>query len=256
MLDKKEELLQQLSILQSKPRADKGKHHKYVFAQTDVSVYHRIISRLLHRSNLQVQNGDIPVLPDTDDNGYYIPVDKRVIPSNRTYIQHYQGREIVHSITQKIIQKPLDLERYRFNALRELATGSETKHLPLKPDADVYNLLQLRYSLSRAQFNSLSTGNNLPSNMEWFATVYHISIYDVSTWDYDTWRTYYSCCPVGKLDNEFVFSRAYKPGTPEFMPEWAWYTSKQDKQSEQDKQDEITRKKNQFIANSHVKKGE
>ena len=258
-MNRKEELLQELSNyihLDSgrKRRSDSGVERKpYKPRQTSesaASIFNRIKGKLQRKHEKQQQEGYY-LFQGFDDNGFYLPIPAEYKNVAKEYVQEVDGRRIEHTTTRVRTQKYIDLEMYRFNMWKEMATSFKTKDRLIDITPEINGILFNRgFNLSNDEAKEFIRRNAI-TYREWFCYVYHLdNKSDISVWDYEVWREHFECCPYGQLDESFVFNYEHKPGTPEFMPEWAEYK----KRNEDNKAEEQKRKAEQYIANMKVRR--
>ncbi len=188
---------------QRKPRRDKGSKRNPYQYHTTVEAFRIYNSIKLKSTNL---NGDTSL----DVNGYY-----QVIQTN--------ARESIRPTgTVSKQYRYIDLERHRFNARQSAAINEPNQIVKLpNPDLTRWAIECGRMTLYEAKeyFRTKQY-----TNIQLFTEFYHVDEVDVAVWDYQSWLSHYNCCPKEELPSEFKFNLYYKPGTTEFMPEWAYKT--------------------------------
>lgn len=189
-------------------------------------------------------------IPDTDTNGYYLPIDELKTYLQNPYRQEYQGRVINHTIRPKLIQKRIDLEKTRFNALLERCTLSPHEIITENIEPDVGRLLLDRYDLEQYEIKKYIK-KHTPTWKELFCTLYHLSYDDITNtyWDYDMWRKHYDCVPNILLDENFEFDFYNLPGTNDFYPEFAYKAIERKEIKQQEEIEKRLKKSRQYILN-------
>lgn len=203
-----EELRKELKSKLRKPRSDKGVkrgsyglrkdtgkvRYQYDVKLPEYSKYIRLKSRLLRE---MTDNG-----LRNDKNNYYCLVIRppRTVYEPKSYIS--KGKKI-NRVSYVIAGSTIDLEKYRFNALKEIAL--------LENEFTEKELVDLQYEIR-------ITGALTPLDL--FVKFYHLSLNKAHKWTYEHWRHDYSIVAEDVLIDDFVFNYDYAPGSPEFMPEY------------------------------------
>ncbi len=183
----------------SKVRSDKGTHRiaTYGVQKSPRAIYAALRARLLNREityNSLVIEQDInsifmpAIKEDQVREGYYSVVIHGV-KKERT-IKHIKGYSV-------------DLERYRFEALQDLAA-------PTQFTEEDGQLFKQEIFLTRAT-----------TYLDLFCRLYHVREEDYLRWTYKHWKEDYLIVCDELLDNEFTFNLEHHPGSSEFMPEYA-----------------------------------
>ena len=258
----REDLLKELSTMidldtMRKHRSDagvkRGQRTSLTQEQTKMAIYNRLKSRITSRARKEALEGNTLLLYEFDENGFYIVIPETYTTKAVDYKQNYQGREIDHTVRRIRTQKMIDLEKYRFEAWQELACDPSTRDTVIEPSPDIRGILLHRYGLNPKVASEKIKKRQLTWS-QWFEEVYFINQYEAPLWTYNKWREHYDCCPPQLLPEDFRFSLAHKPGTPEHHPEWAWYKEKKDRAALNLEEEEKKRRKEQFIANMHNKR--
>ena len=261
MDDKQRALLLSLGIDPStgrKIRSDKGKTHQ-ARAQEDnrkkpsskMSIYCRVITRIKNLDAKRVQNNEPTLLGDFDENGLFVVIPAVYETKACNYKQVVEGRTIDHTVRRVCTQKEIDLEKYRFEALQEMAF-SDQGNMPVTQLEHVRIMLAKRYGLSANDIARCLEKRKI-TWWELYLELYHISEYEAALWDYDTWHSHYEIAPKETLPDDFEFRIKTPPGTKEFMPEWQYRRDKLEKIQEDKVNEERERKRNQFLANLGIR---
>lgn len=243
-----------------KVRADKGSKRKaYVYNKSDLrgrkgstnkqsksAIFHRVLARLKNKDKQRIANGETERMIGYDDNGFFLVIAEAYLTKGDKYQQTYQGRVLQHNVKRVRVQKEIDMELYRFEAFQELATTLETKYSIVRPSPELNQLLISRYSITPEQIR-LSLSKRQLTYYELFQELYFVD--EPELWSYETWREHYDRCPKEPFDESFRFNLNYKPGTPEFHPEFAYYVNKRDQLTLLEKEQERERRAQQFVSN-------
>lgn len=249
----KDDLLQQLADLGYDPvsgrksRSDKGQRRSnycQTKEMTKMHTYHRVLARLRNKDN-----DEVSLLSGFDENGFWLPIPESSTTKAVDYKQNANGRTIQHTLRKVIVQKYIDIEKYRFEAYQEMAQTKPDEPVPLGPDER--GLLIHRYGLTMKQINE-SWREEQITYYDWFCELYFVDSPDC--WTYEQWKEYYECCPKEQLPEDFKFIPGYKPGSPECHPEWADYVNKKESYKEMEQQAEAERKSAQYVLNMRGRK--
>lgn len=243
-----------------KVRADKGSTREaYVYDKSDSrggrgsttkqsksAIFHRVLARLKNRDEQRIANGETERMIGYDDNGFFLAIAEAYLTKGDKYQQTYQGRILHHNVKRVRVQKEIDMELYRFEMFQELATTLETKFSIVRPSPELNQLLITRYSITPEQIR-LSLSKRQLTYYELFQELYFVD--EPELWPYETWREHYDRCPKEPFDESFRFNLNYKPGTPEFHPEFEYYVNKRDQLTLLEKEQERERRAQQFVSN-------
>lgn len=225
---------------QRKPRSDKGcKRKKYTSTKpkSESWKYSMVLSKLLNKA----KKIDEPNFLIYDENGYYIDIESKMKPIYGEFKQIKDGKTETRHVKYIWQQKPINLEKYRFNAWLEKALGPDANSLVPLPNYDLN-----RWALECAGMSpEEATAYFKKRSFTWlqlFCVFYHIKEEDIAFWDYDSWREYYECCPKNELDEDFKFEVGKKPGTEEFKPEWEYVTKEKTTLEKLQEMEEIQRR--------------
>lgn len=218
----------------SKSREDKGQIRQPYGPLSPLSLYERVRSKLisLHK--------DLEI----DENGYYVPVPAVYKTKAYDYKQKVQGREIQHTVKRVCVQNRIDLEKYRFEAWQFMALTKPFNQVTCTPE--IRAMLLTRYDITLEEANRAIDARKI-AWFDLFNEFYHISPDTTELWDYESWYAMYKYCPGLVLPDDFIFSLTYRPGSPEFYPEWSHHTDKLLEQEIEAIDAEKLRKKLQFI---------
>lgn len=213
-----------------------------------MDIYKRVLGKVLKKDQTRIANNEVPFFAGYDHHGYYIVIEPQYVTEAQHYEQTHKGRKIVHELRRKCIQKRLDLEQHRFEAWQEMATNHETRDtvVPVCPELRV--MLYERYGLTPQEANFAIEKRQITWYLL-FQEFYFVEEQDIGTWDYKLWREHYDRVPKELLPEDFRFSLKYKPGTPEFHPEWAYRVAKLEALTQEAREQEKERKRSQFLTN-------
>ena len=229
----------------------RGAYGRRTKDESPMSIYNRVKARLMNKDSLERKDGSY-LLEGFDVNGLYLPIPASYITVAKNYKQDYQGRAIEHTTRRVRTQKAIDLEEYRFNALKDYATDIHKCNMLINVTPDVRGLLMNRgYTFTNDDMIKSFIFNNRITYKEWFCFVYYIALTEIHMWTYETWRDHYKCCGGLPLDGDFLFNPYSKPGTAEWHPELKMYKDKIDESAKNKEADETKRKAEQFVANMH-----
>ena len=242
-----------------KIRSDKGKERKpYKPRQpkestnsSAMNTYKRVLGRIKARDQELVRNGEVPLLRGFDENGYFLVIPAAYATKACDYKQLHQGRVISHSVRRVCTQKEIDLEKYRFAALQEMAFSDQANE-PVTQLEHVRIMLRERYHLIEREIDACLQRRKI-TWFELFCELYYLDPMEASLWDYETWLSHYRIAPKETLPDDFVFRIKTPPGTPEFMPEWQYRREKLERQQEEAVQAERERKRAQFLTNMGIR---
>ena len=182
----------------SKIRSDAGtqRYSTHGMQKEPLAVYSNVRGRLLSRS----AESDFQIMPDT--NYIFMPMKRENKTINQNHFIVHRGKRIFRTV-KHIKGNNIDLEKYRFNAIysKILYGAIQQHHKPLfKNELDLY-----------------------PSEtwLELFCQLYHIKENEALKWSYDNWRSHYIIVCDDYLSPEFKLNIKHKPGSPEFLPEYA-----------------------------------
>lgn len=191
----------------SKVRCDAGK-------KRDIQPEMRLKSALTMYKKMRSQYlADESVEVGKDTNGIYVPVQKsdRRVDANTIVVS--RGQRLFRS-TRIRKGRYIDLERYRFNALQEIASDQWT--------AETYGLFANEVCDLLDDYDPSQLPIDPP--LELFVRLYHIREEDYIFWKYEDWRREYSIVynDSEPLDNDFVFEYNKRIGIDyalEYMPD-------------------------------------
>lgn len=254
-MSEREELLKELSTLihpsGRKRRTDKGKKHEYPESRSAPSKSRedkgtvrgaygpQLPTQIYDRMKQKFASHQLEV----DDNGYYIVIPAEYKTVATDYKQKYKGREIQHTTKRVCVQNELDLEKYRFEAWQFMSMNQPNEPATCIPE--IRAMLLTRYGVTLEEANKAIEQRQI-TWFDLFCEFYHIGPETRTLWDYDSWRTMYNYCPRELLPDDFVFSLTYRPGSPEFYPEWAYHADELIKQEQESIEAEKERRKLQF----------
>ena len=256
---KKAQLLKQLEQMGyhksgRKQRSDKGQPRGEIAkAQnreptTKLAIYQRVKNKMFNKNQRMLANGGYGTFLDMDENSFYLSIPARYQTKGHNYVQVYEGRKIEHTVRKVMIQKQLDLEKYRFEAYKEQAILHGSEAVPEKYWPELRQMLIIRYNFTGDEATQALTKRQITWE-ELFCEFYFLDHENFWLWDYDRWKTDYSFVPVQQLPEDFVFNYNAAPGTDEFHPEWAYKVKEKLEQDQLDKEQEEKRKATQFIWN-------
>lgn len=243
-----------------KIRADKGKERKKKYKEREnknttnadpMNVYKRVLGRVRAKDEALVQEGQTPRMRGFDENGLFIVIPASYETRGCEYKQQIVGRVIDHTVRRVCVQKEIDLEKYRFNALQSMAFSDKANE-PVTQLEHVRIMLRERYHLIEREINACLQRRKI-TWFELFCELYYLDPMEASLWDYETWLSHYKITPAETLPDDFVFHIKTPPGTPEFMPEWQYRREKLERQQEEAVQAERERKRSQFLTNMGIK---
>lgn len=261
---KKAQLLKQLEELGyhksgRKQRSDKGQPRGEIAKAekreplNKMAIYQRVKNRMYNKDMKMKANVGYGTFLDMDENSFYLSIPARYRNEGKYYVQTYQGRKIEHTVRKVMIQKEVDLEKYRFEAYKEQAILNEEQPVPEKYWPELRQMLIIRYGMTGEE----ATQALCKRQITWgdlFCEFYFLDKENFWLWDYERWKMDYSFVPAQQLPEDFVFNYEASPGTDEFHPEWAYKVKEKQEQEQIDKQQEEQRKATQFIWNMKSKK--
>ena len=191
----------------SKVRCDAGKTR-------DIQPEMRLKSALTMYKKMRSQYlADESVEVGKDINGIYVPIQKsdRRVDANTIVIS--RGQRLFRS-TRIRKGRYIDLERYRFNALQEIASDqwtAETYYLFANEVCDILD-------------SNDPSQSPIDSPLDLFVRLYHIREEDYIFWKYEDWRHEYSIVynDSQPLSDDFVFEYNKRVGIDyalEYMPD-------------------------------------
>lgn len=174
----------------SKVRCDAGK-------KRDIQPDMRLKSALTMYKKMRSQYlADASIEVGEDINGIYVPIqeDNRRIDADTIVIS--RGQRLFRS-TRIRKGRYIDLERYRFNALQEIASDQWT--------AETYGLFA--NEVCRLLDNENPSQSPIDSPLDLFVRLYHVREEEYIFWKYEDWRREYSIVynDTQPLDDLFVF---------------------------------------------------
>lgn len=174
----------------SKVRCDAGK-------KRDISPDMRLKSALTMYKKMRSQYlADTSIEVGKDINGIYVPIQESDRRVDADTIVISRGQRLFRS-TRIRKGRYIDLERYRFNALQEIANEQWT--------AETYDLFAIEVSnLLDSEDPSQSP---IDSPLDLFVRLYHVREEEYIFWKYEDWRREYSIIynDAEPIDDLFVF---------------------------------------------------
>lgn len=174
----------------SKVRCDAGK-------KRDISPDMRLKSAITMYKKMRSQYlADTSIEVGKDINGIYVPIQESDRRVDADTIVISRGQRLFRS-TRIRKGRYIDLERYRFNALQEIANEQWT--------AETYDLFAIEVS------NLLDSENPsqspIDSPLDLFVRLYHVREEEYIFWKYEDWRREYSIVynDTEPIDDLFVF---------------------------------------------------
>lgn len=261
ILTEKEKLLKEIKALEAnlpkrKERSDKGcKRKSYnrssptnaTHQDKSLSTYNRIKSRLNNRYAQQIANEGQSLLSNSFDyNGFYLSIPATYKTVQKPYVQVLaDGRSIQHTLARIKTQGNIDLEKYRFEYMRGLASNPATARDIATPTADLRQIICSRTGLTPSQAHEAILNRNI-TNRIMFGEIYFVKPEDVDQWSYEKWREWYDEIPPQQLDEDFVLDPAQKP-------DYEWYRERKERESEEEKKKEKERRMAQWNAHWRTK---
>lgn len=230
--DKRNELLRQLSVLGvsldtpvrkgrsdkgkkrgpiSKTRSDKGKRRISTngVSKSKLAVYKSVRNKLLNRENVPDS-----YKVETDINGYYLLMVKDNSVINIYHQVTYHGQTINRNV-KHVKGYTIDLEKYRFEALQELALTIGKYSIDKIPN--IRQTFKNEYEQVKEILPPLIEFCTI---LDLFCAFYHINEEDAILWTYEKWLADYRIVADDILDLGFKFKITERPGTESFLPEY------------------------------------
>lgn len=256
----KDDLIAELRLLVHedsgrKKRSDRGTQHKYPSTNKKIdkmTIYKRVKARMIVKSQKAIEEGYQPIMPEFDENGFYTLIPESSIVKGGNFKQSIDGRVINHTVRKSVIQKKIDLEKYRFEAWQELALQESTKNDIVTPSPDLNGILLYRYGLNPQKIKEILEKRQI-TWYNLFQEIYFVE--KPEEWTYLQWREHYSRCPNEALDDDLRFNLEFKPGTKEFHPEWEYNVYKKKLLLAKELEEEKERRAKQYISNMKFKGG-
>lgn len=164
--------------------------------KTPLAVYANVRGRLLNRS----AESDFQICPD--QNLIFMPMKRESKVVNKNHFVVHRGQRLFRTV-KHIKGTDIDLEKYRFEAIQsQIFMGEIPAH---------------KRPLFRIELETYPSETWL----DLFCQLYHSTELDALRWKYNNWRNHYLIVCDDYLSPEFKFNVKYKPGSPEFLPEYA-----------------------------------
>lgn len=221
-----------------KQRSDKGvprAPYKSRGSKKDLlNVYYMVLGKIKRKAMRENIS-----LVRRDQNFYYIPIEstyeKEYGSFKQSLVDEGVKREINHTVKYTRTQKPVDLEKYRFEAYQDKAMSSPDLMIPL-PNIDMTGwLIELYGHTIKSAMATLSECKF--TWKEFFCLFYHIKESEYDKWTYELWREHYERCPYTVFEDDFKFRIDAKPGSPDFMPEYAYKAQEVEEAKEKEAED-------------------
>lgn len=182
----------------SRVRSDAGtrRYTTYNQPKEPLAIYLNVRGRLLAHSD----DSEFQIMPD--QNYIFMPMktENKTVTHNHSIV--YRGKKIFRTV-KHIKGKDIDLEKYRFAAIySKIICGQILPH-------------------QRPMFKNELERYPSDTWLELFCQLYHINESDALKWTYNIWISHYIIVCDDYLSSDFKFNVKYRPGSPEFMPEYA-----------------------------------
>lgn len=237
-----------------KQRADKGQSRGAIAKPTErdnqskMATYMRVKQRMFNKDQKLQETNGYGLFLEMDNNSFYLSIPARYQTIGHNYCQVVDGRKINHTTRRVRVQKPVDLEYYRFLAYKEKAVMTPDEPVPEKYWPELRQMLIVRYGMTGDEA-TIALRKRQINWLDLFCEFYYLSKDSYWLWDYEHWRLDYSFVPSQLLPEDFVFDFQHSPGSEEFHPEWAYKANERREQAKQEEAEEQQRRADQFIIN-------